>query len=128
STVAGVVRAVRVQVGDAVAEGAVVVELEASAAGPAPDAGSTGDRRVSGMDAQDPAPPKPPQAPAAAPPVTPSPAMPTALPAAAPSGRKADIECDLLVLGSGPGGYTAAFRAADLGQDVVLVERYPDLG
>lgn len=37
-------------------------------------------------------------------------------------------DCDLLVLGSGPGGYTAAFRAADLGLDVVLVERYPDLG
>jgi dihydrolipoamide dehydrogenase len=39
-----------------------------------------------------------------------------------------DYDCDLLVLGSGPGGYTAAFRAADLGLDVVLVERYPDLG
>ncbi|HET8551768.1 MAG TPA: dihydrolipoyl dehydrogenase [Gammaproteobacteria bacterium] len=39
-----------------------------------------------------------------------------------------DIECDVLVLGSGPGGYTAAFRAADLGQKVVLVERYDSLG
>lgn len=39
-----------------------------------------------------------------------------------------DYDCDLLVLGSGPGGYTAAFRAADLGLDVVLVERYPSLG
>ena len=38
------------------------------------------------------------------------------------------IECDTLVLGAGPGGYTAAFRAADLGQKVVLVERYPVLG
>ncbi|EQD62969.1 dihydrolipoyl dehydrogenase, partial [mine drainage metagenome] len=35
------------------------------------------------------------------------------------------MECALLVLGAGPGGYTAAFRAADLGMDVVLVERYP---
>ena len=35
---------------------------------------------------------------------------------------------DLLVLGGGPGGYTAAFRAADLGLKVVLVERYPSLG
>ena len=40
------------------------------------------------------------------------------------SGRKADIECQLVVLGAGPGGYTAAFRAADLGLDTVLVERY----
>lgn len=39
-----------------------------------------------------------------------------------------DYDCDLLVLGSGPGGYTAAFRAADLGLDVILVERYPSLG
>lgn len=39
-----------------------------------------------------------------------------------------DYDCDLLVLGSGPGGYAAAFRAADLGLDVVLVERYPSLG
>ncbi|MDQ3287293.1 MAG: dihydrolipoyl dehydrogenase [Pseudomonadota bacterium] len=47
---------------------------------------------------------------------------------AEPSGRKPDIECRMLVLGSGPGGYTAAFRAADLGLDTVLVERYPQLG
>jgi dihydrolipoamide dehydrogenase len=47
-------------------------------------------------------------------------------PAAAP--EKTDLECDLLVLGAGPGGYTAAFRAADLGQNVVLVERYKTLG
>jgi dihydrolipoamide dehydrogenase len=47
---------------------------------------------------------------------------------AAPSGRKPDLQCRMLVLGAGPGGYTAAFRAADLGLDTVLVERYPDLG
>jgi dihydrolipoamide dehydrogenase len=40
----------------------------------------------------------------------------------------ADIECDVLVLGAGPGGYSAAFRAADLGMKTVLVERYPTLG
>src|SRR5690606_12086712 len=44
------------------------------------------------------------------------------------SGRPADIECRMVVIGSGPGGYTAAFRAADLGLDTVLVERYPTLG
>ncbi len=48
--------------------------------------------------------------------------------AAAATGRKADIECRIVVLGSGPGGYTAAFRAADLGLDTVLIERYPELG
>ncbi len=43
-------------------------------------------------------------------------------------GGRADIECQVLVLGAGPGGYSAAFRAADLGLDVVLVERYATLG
>jgi dihydrolipoamide dehydrogenase len=50
-------------------------------------------------------------------------------PAAAPStSAAADLECDVLVLGAGPGGYSAAFRAADLGLKTVLVERYPTLG
>jgi dihydrolipoamide dehydrogenase len=48
--------------------------------------------------------------------------------AASETGRKPDIECRMLVLGSGPGGYSAAFRAADLGLDTVLVERYDTLG
>jgi len=75
-------------------------------------------------------------APEAKPPTAakPEPAAPASKPSASPptaangSGRKADIECALLVLGAGPGGYTAAFRAADLGLDTVLVERYPNLG
>ena len=41
---------------------------------------------------------------------------------------KVDIECELLVLGAGPGGYSAAFRAADLGMKTVMVERYAALG
>jgi dihydrolipoamide dehydrogenase len=49
-------------------------------------------------------------------------------PAAASYGGSADLECDMLVLGAGPGGYSAAFRAADLGMKVVLVERYATLG
>ena len=64
---------------------------------------------------------------------------PAAAPAAAPGRRRprrprpsyaggADLECDMLVLGAGPGGYSAAFRAADLGMKTVLVERYPTLG
>ena len=48
--------------------------------------------------------------------------------AASATGRKPDVECALVVLGSGPGGYTAAFRAADLGLDTVIVERYATLG
>ncbi|HEY4638260.1 MAG TPA: FAD-dependent oxidoreductase, partial [Burkholderiales bacterium] len=40
----------------------------------------------------------------------------------------ADLDCDVVVLGAGPGGYSAAFRAADLGLKTVLVERYPTLG
>ncbi len=48
--------------------------------------------------------------------------------AAAATDEKADVECEVCVLGSGPGGYTAAFRAADLGKNVVLVERYPVIG
>jgi len=52
---------------------------------------------------------------------------PAAAPAAAPA-VPADFETDILVLGAGPGGYTAAFRAADLGQNVVLVESRPTLG
>src|SRR5687768_7030267 len=57
-------------------------------------------------------------------PRTPEAAKPSP-PAPAPG---ADIECDVVVLGAGPGGYSAAFRAADLGLKVVLVERYPTLG
>src|SRR5437762_13808549 len=52
---------------------------------------------------------------------------PTAKAAAAFSG-KADVQCEMVVLGSGPGGYSAAFRSADLGMKTVLVERYPALG
>ena len=63
-----------------------------------------------------------------------------AVPATAPAGQRpqaptaarhdgdADVECDMLVLGAGPGGYSAAFRSADLGMSTVLVERYPTLG
>jgi dihydrolipoamide dehydrogenase len=49
-------------------------------------------------------------------------------PTASSFGGSADIECDVLVLGGGPGGYSAAFRAADLGLNVVIVERYATLG
>ena len=58
------------------------------------------------------------------------PALPSPQPSPArgEGDRKADLECEMLVLGAGPGGYTAAFRSADLGMDTVLVERYESLG
>src|SRR5690606_34700892 len=64
---------------------------------------------------------------AAAPAEPPKPATPAPT-AAAPATGNADLHAEVLVLGSGPGGYTAAFRAADLGKKVVLVERYATLG
>ncbi|HZV38417.1 MAG TPA: dihydrolipoyl dehydrogenase, partial [Pseudoxanthomonas sp.] len=57
-----------------------------------------------------------------------APAEPPAPKPALSTGKPADIECRIVVLGSGPGGYTAAFRAADLGLDTVLIERYSTLG
>ena len=51
--------------------------------------------------------------------------VPTPSPTPAPKG---DFDCDVVVIGAGPGGYSAAFRAADLGLKTVLVERYPTLG
>ena len=110
STAAGVVKSVAVKVGDKVSEGSVVVVLEAAAsAAPAKPA---------------PAPAK--AAPAAAPAAVPARA---AAPAAASAFQgKVDVECEMLVLGAGPGGYSAAFRAADLGMKTVIVERYATLG
>jgi dihydrolipoamide dehydrogenase len=113
SSHAGVVKEVKVKVGDKVKQGTQILVLdgEGAAAAPAPSAAPAA--------APAPAPAAPAPAPAAA---------PATAPAAASFSGKADIECDTLVLGAGPGGYTAAFRAADLGQKVVLVERYASLG
>ncbi|MDE2177850.1 MAG: dihydrolipoyl dehydrogenase [Xanthomonadaceae bacterium] len=108
---AGVVRELRVKLGDAVSEGVVIALLETVAAATAAAPAATASKTAS-ANAAIPVPP-----PAA-----------TATPTASSSGRTADVDCQLLVLGAGPGGYSAAFRAADLGLDVVLVERYPALG
>ncbi len=134
SSAAGVIKEVRVKVGDEVDEGSVIAVLEASDAGSPTAAAppSTSGRAARGEGparAEPTAPAAPPPAPAGHP--LPggegkAPTAPTA--AAAASGRQADIECGLVVLGSGPGGYSAAFRAADLGVDTVLVERYAALG
>ena len=107
---AGTITSIAVKVDDKVKKGTVIaeIELEAGAA------------------------PKPTAPVASAPTPAPSPqatAAPMAVSNAASAFQgKVDHECDLLVLGAGPGGYSAAFRAADLGLNVVLVERYPTLG
>lgn len=120
SSAAGVIKELKLKVGDEVSEGAVIALLETS------DAASAG-----AASAPAPAPasapaPAPAPAPASAP--APAPASAPAPKAASGSGRTPDMECKLVVLGSGPGGYTAAFRAADLDVDTVLVERYASLG
>ncbi len=112
SSHAGVVKELKVKLGDKVAEGSVVLLLEAAGAG----AGAA---------------PKSEEKPAPAPATSASTApeiVATVAPAAASFAGSADLECDVLVLGGGPGGYSAAFRAADLGLKVVLVERYAQLG
>ncbi|GLQ48079.1 dihydrolipoyl dehydrogenase [Dyella lipolytica] len=133
SSAAGVIKEFKLKVGDEVSEGAVIAVLETSAEADTPSP-LRGEGRGEGATS--------PGAPAIASGTSQSPASPapstqssprrgeeTKVPqAAALSGRAADIECKLVVLGSGPGGYTAAFRAADLGVDTVLVERYAALG
>jgi dihydrolipoamide dehydrogenase len=104
SPATGVIGAISVKVGDKVSQGVLIGTMDeegASAAPPAP-------------------------APAA---TTPAPdaAKPAPTPAPTPA-AKSDIDCDVVVLGAGPGGYTAAFRAADLGQNVVLIEKRATLG
>ncbi|MCX4162218.1 MULTISPECIES: dihydrolipoyl dehydrogenase [Paraburkholderia] len=117
SDTAGTVKEVRIKPGDKVSQGTVIAMVETSAASAAPAA----------------APAKSPQA-AAAKPAAASAAQPAAPKAAAPAPQAgsfsgtADVECDMLVLGAGPGGYSAAFRSADLGMKTVLVERYSTLG
>src|SRR5690242_484172 len=111
STVAGVVQEVKVKAGGKVNEGDVVVVVESDASSP-----TTDDR--------------PAAVPHTSTPARPHPAGLTATGEGEQSGAAlppADVTCDVLVLGAGPGGYTAAFRAADLGQKVVLVERFPIL-
>ncbi len=106
SPLAGTVKSLFVKVGDRVSEGSPILMLDAAVANAA-------------------------ASPAAK---APAPRAPPATPVVAPAGAAgiaaggADITCEVVVLGSGPGGYTAAFRSADLGKSTVLVERYPSLG
>ena len=110
SSHAGVVKEIRVKVNDKVSEGSVILVVEGAGAGAAAPA---------------PAATAPPKATAPAP----AAAAPTApIPNVAKYTGKVDVECEMLVLGAGPGGYSAAFRSADLGMKTVLVERYATLG
>src|SRR5690606_26789112 len=136
STAAGVVKELRVKEGDSVSEGQVVAVLEAEGgssgdeASAAGDGGNADDGKSEGKD-KAPATGTGAKAGPGKPPVSSShraPAEPDPVKAAPSSGRKADVECQVVVLGSGPGGYTAAFRAADLGLGTVLIERYATLG
>jgi len=112
SSHAGVVKELRIKLGDKVSEGSVVLLLE------------TADGAIA--KPARPAPAQTTAAPVAAPAVAAS--KPAAAPKAQSAAGKADLETEVVVIGSGPGGYTAAFRAADLGKKVVLVERYVSLG
>jgi dihydrolipoamide dehydrogenase len=112
SSHAGVVKELKVKIGDKVAMGSVVLMLEA--------AGESVRAEPALRQAQD-------DRSSSASPSTSS-GRTDAAPAAASYAGGADLECDMLVLGAGPGGYSAAFRAADLGMKTVLVERFPTLG
>lgn len=105
----GIVKSLLVKLGDKISEGSPILILEAAESG------------ASAAPAAAPAAASAPSAPSA-------PAASAVAPVASSFSGTADIECDTLVLGAGPGGYTAAFRAADLGQKVVLIERYASLG
>ena len=105
SSHAGVVTDVKLKVGDTVNEGSVILSLDAEGATAAAP---------------------PPAAVVVA--ASPAPAAAAPAPVASTYAGGADVECDLVVLGAGPGGYSAAFRAADLGMKVVLIERYATLG
>ncbi|HEY1438829.1 MAG TPA: dihydrolipoyl dehydrogenase [Casimicrobiaceae bacterium] len=133
SPAAGVVKELKVKLGDKVSEGNIILTLEAAGDAAAKPAAGAASKSASSA-----APPKPAPGPVAAPPSagtpaakaagTPSGAAAAPAPAAATYSGGVDLECEMLVLGSGPGGYSGAFRAADLGMKTVLIERYPTLG
>ena len=114
----GVVKELKINIGDKISEGTLLLVLEAAGDAVEPASAPTSKENAPvaqvspGLQA------------------TQSVATPASVPApnAASFGGTADLDCDVLVLGGGPGGYSAAFRAADLGLKVVVVERYATLG
>ena len=111
SSHAGVVKAMTVKLGDKVTKGFVLLQVEAQVDAAIPAAAATAAHTTAAPEAKA-------AVPAAAA------ARASAVAVDAPS----DTDCDLLVLGGGPGGYSAAFRAADLGLKVIVVERYATIG
>jgi dihydrolipoamide dehydrogenase len=120
SSHAGRVKALRVKLGDKVSEGSVILDLEATesavAASPPEPPVARGENEAPRATVSSPSFEKG------------GPGGISRAPAAQRPAVAADIDCDMLVLGAGPGGYSAAFRAADLGMRTVLVERYGSLG
>jgi dihydrolipoamide dehydrogenase len=121
SPAAGTVKEIKVKVGDMVAEGTVVLLLAAddakaplAAAKPTPAPSPTQPPPLKGEGKGEGAAPSTP--------------VRVPVPAVSTFSGKVDFECDLVVLGAGPGGYSAAFRAADLGLKTIMVERYAALG
>ena len=108
STVAGTVKEVLIQLGSKVSEGVVLIKVEAGAAAAAAPVSAPESASIPAST------------------TTAAPAAPA--PVAASHAGGADLECEMLVLGAGPGGYSAAFRSADLGMKTIIVERYATLG
>ena len=108
---AGVITEILVSVGDAISEGAVFAKLEVSADAEKPVAEAV----------------KVAEAPKATSQAQAASSVNTTV-STSESVPIVDADCDLVVIGGGPGGYSAAFRAADLGLKVILVERYPTIG
>jgi dihydrolipoamide dehydrogenase len=100
SPAAGKIIEIKVAEGDKVSEGTVILVLESADAKAEATPKGTAD----------------------------APAAPQSVAATGTASGKGDVHAEVVVLGSGPGGYTAAFRAADLGKKVVLIEKYPSLG
>ncbi|MEQ5838893.1 dihydrolipoyl dehydrogenase [Paraburkholderia acidicola] len=117
SDTAGTVKEVRIKPGDKVSQGTVIAMVETSAA-----SATAAPAKAPEAAAAKPAPAS------AAQTAAPKAAAPAPAPQAGSFSGTADVECDMLVLGAGPGGYSAAFRSADLGMKTVLVERYSTLG
>ncbi len=123
ASAAGVVKSVAVKKGDRVSKGSLVLTLEASAGT------SAGEQRAADSGTEERAASESASAASAQPPVQSAATAPSASPSAAPRPQvTASYDFDVVVLGSGPGGYTAAFRAADLGLKTALIERWPQLG
>jgi dihydrolipoamide dehydrogenase len=124
SPAAGVVKELKVKLGDKLSEGSLILTLDSAAttsmsAPKAPVAATSAAVALAAASAVKPA---------AAPAATAAAKSSAAAPAAGTYTGNVDLECEMLVLGAGPGGYSGAFRAADLGMKTVLVERYAKLG